>query len=135
MRVFSVIRNKKDGSKFEKGHIIDGIIFDDGITVIRWKSDTGSTSIFNDFEHFDRIHGSKGHAEYDSDIIFYNIEENSDNESYDSYVTNLNAEYNINAEELRDKRIKSLINTTNNIILLAIILICIVLGPIMYNFI
>lgn len=39
------------------GHVADGVIFSDGTTVLRWRTDTRSTAIYASFEDMKAIHG------------------------------------------------------------------------------
>jgi hypothetical protein len=127
MRVFSVIRNKKDGTNFEKGHIIDGIIFDDDETVIRWKTDLKSTSIFRNFEHFSRIHGSKGHPEYNSEIIYYKLVKEDTN----PIEINENSEYNDYDEDVKDKQLKQMFCISR---IFTLIILCVIWYFVYYYF-
>lgn len=70
LRRFEVIRNKKNGSKYETGKLIEGIQFSDGSVVVHWLSDISSISIFENFDTFDKIHGDQGHPEYNSEIVW-----------------------------------------------------------------
>ena len=74
IRTFKVIRNKPDGTEYEVGHLLDGVVFEDGTCVIRWRSEVRSTSIFKSFDEFNKIHGEEGHPEYNSQIIWYEME-------------------------------------------------------------
>lgn len=74
MRVFSVIRNKEDGTKYEQGHLIDGVVFDDETVVIRWRSETPSTAIYQCWSDFYKLH-IESHPDYNSEIIWRKISE------------------------------------------------------------
>ncbi|KKM94418.1 hypothetical protein LCGC14_1198390 [marine sediment metagenome] len=69
MRVFKVIRNKEDGTKYEKGHLIDGIEFDDGTVVIKWRSNRSSVAIYQNYNDFYELHIG-AHPEYNSKVVF-----------------------------------------------------------------
>lgn len=74
MRAFSVIRKKKNGTYYEVGHLIDGVEFEDGTVVIRWRSKMGSTAIYKNLNDFSTIH-IEDHPEYNSELIWRKIEE------------------------------------------------------------
>lgn len=38
------------------GHVLDGVVFPGGKTVIRWRSDKPSTAIFDTFRQFEKVH-------------------------------------------------------------------------------
>lgn len=38
------------------GHVLDGVVFPDGTTVVRWKGKNPSTSTFKSYKHFERVH-------------------------------------------------------------------------------
>lgn len=46
----------------------EGIVFSDGVCVIRWLTATGSTSVFESFDAMLRIHG---HPEYETRVVFH----------------------------------------------------------------
>lgn len=74
--MFRLIR-KKDALIL--GHVLDGVIFDDGTTVIRWDSETPSTAIYNTFEDFKLLHIGN-HPNYESEIQYYEIGEIKNND-------------------------------------------------------
>jgi len=76
MDKFEVIRNKKNGTKYEIGKLIEGVIFSDGTVVIHWLSDISSISIFKNFDEFDKIHGDQGHPEYNTKIQLIKSDKN-----------------------------------------------------------
>lgn len=57
-RVFCMIRQKDESGYSGTGVVLHGIVFADGTTVIHWqtKKKTDSTSIFDSFEDFEKIH-------------------------------------------------------------------------------
>lgn len=59
-------RNPDDQPQYQ------GVVFDDGVTVIRWMTAVGSTSIFPDLNGMLRIHG---HPEYGTEIIWHDGDE------------------------------------------------------------
>lgn len=38
------------------GHVLDGVVFPDGTTVIHWKSKNSSVAVFKTYRHFERTH-------------------------------------------------------------------------------
>lgn len=38
------------------GHVLDGVVFSDGTTVVRWRGKTPSTATFKSYKHFQRVH-------------------------------------------------------------------------------
>lgn len=55
-RVFTIIRNKDKSGVSGKGRVLDGVVFEDGKTVVSWRSDKPSLAIYNSFEEFKNIH-------------------------------------------------------------------------------
>lgn len=53
-----MIREKDESGYSGTGVVLHGIVFSDGTTVIHWqtKKETDSTSIFDSFEDFEKIH-------------------------------------------------------------------------------
>ncbi|KKL71868.1 hypothetical protein LCGC14_2090620 [marine sediment metagenome] len=56
MKYFKVSRKHDESGVSGIGHVIDGIIFDDGTTVIKWLGDMSSIAIYKSFEDFKVIH-------------------------------------------------------------------------------
>lgn len=54
--IFEVYREKDYKNISGIGHVMDGVVFPDGTTVIRWRKKYGSTSIFKSFSQFKRVH-------------------------------------------------------------------------------
>jgi hypothetical protein len=44
---------------------LEGVVFSDGTVAVRWLTPLRSTSVWPDFETFDKVHG---HPEYDSEL-------------------------------------------------------------------
>jgi hypothetical protein len=68
MRIFKLIRGKDTSGVSGTGHVLDGIIFDDGTTIIHWKGQRSSLSIFKNYEDFLAIHVDS-HPENDNLIV------------------------------------------------------------------
>ncbi len=56
MKYFKVSRKFDESSVSGIGHVIDGIIFNDGTTVIQWLTEMSSIAIYKNFEEFKAIH-------------------------------------------------------------------------------
>ena len=56
MRVFTIIRQADESGVSGTGRVLDGIVFDDGTTVVRWRTATASTAIYKTYEDFYYIH-------------------------------------------------------------------------------
>jgi len=47
---------------------LEGVVFTDGTTVIRWLTRHKSTSVWRTFAVFEAVHG---HPEYDSELVWF----------------------------------------------------------------
>ena len=58
MKTFSVIRQNDESGVSGTGKVLEGVVFKDGTTVIRWCVDgqPNSTAIYESFEAFKAIH-------------------------------------------------------------------------------
>jgi len=56
MKVFKVIRKNDESGVSGVGHVINGVIFDNGTVVIRWRTPKWSIAIYNSWEEFKEIH-------------------------------------------------------------------------------
>lgn len=56
VQVFTVNRQADESGHSGTGHIITGITFENGTTVIRWNTPTWSIGIYNDYEEFHMLH-------------------------------------------------------------------------------
>jgi len=56
MKYFKVSRLFDESGVSGIGHVIDGVIFDDGTTVIKWLTESSSIAIYKSFEDFKKIH-------------------------------------------------------------------------------
>ena len=56
MKYFAVAREYDESGVSGTGHIIDGVIFDDGTVVIKWLTEMSSIAIYRSFEEFKAIH-------------------------------------------------------------------------------
>lgn len=57
---FRVIRQKDFSGVSGVGHVADGVRFDDGTVVIRWRGKIASTEVFKCMFDFQEIHGHGG---------------------------------------------------------------------------
>lgn len=55
-RTFKMIRNEDESGVSGTGHVLDGVVFPDGKCVIRWRSDSPTTTIFDTFDDFEAVH-------------------------------------------------------------------------------
>ena len=56
MKIFRVDRKADESGVSGAGHVIDGVIFDDGTVIIRWRTDMASTAIYKNYAEFYKIH-------------------------------------------------------------------------------
>jgi len=59
-RVFRLIRTEDVSGVSGTGIVADGVVFPDGVTVLRWRTVGGSTAIYDSVESVERIHGHDG---------------------------------------------------------------------------
>ncbi len=60
MRRFGMHRGVDRTGVSGTGHIADGVVFDDGTVVVRWKTTTPGTTIFESIAHAQAVHGHDG---------------------------------------------------------------------------
>ena len=60
MRRFMMIRRVDETGVSGTGHIADGVVFDDGKVVVRWRTATPGTTSFDSIEHAKAVHGHDG---------------------------------------------------------------------------
>jgi len=56
MKVFRIKRERDISGVSGIGYVVDGIIFEDGTTVIHWKGKHASTNVFKSYKDFKAIH-------------------------------------------------------------------------------
>ena len=56
VKVFRIIRQSDETGISGSGHVMTGIIFEDGSVVIRWLSETPSTTMYQSWEDFNALH-------------------------------------------------------------------------------
>jgi hypothetical protein len=60
MRKFWLDRWEDESSVSGTGIVAEGIIFSDGVAVLRWLTAGGSTAVYDDIKSVERIHGHDG---------------------------------------------------------------------------
>ena len=55
-RLFKMIRNADESGVSGTGHVLDGVVFKDGKTVVAWLTQTSSIAVYNSFKDFHDIH-------------------------------------------------------------------------------
>jgi len=69
LKVFKVIRKQDESGVSGIGHIIDGVIFDNGKVVIQWRTDMASIAIYESYKDFYTIHIASHPQNESIDII------------------------------------------------------------------
>lgn len=71
MKTFALIREADESGVSGIGKVLEGVVFSDGRTVIRWcvKGQVNSTAIYSSFEHFMAIHVDS-HPTNESKIVW-----------------------------------------------------------------
>jgi len=59
-RVFQLVRAEDVSGVSGTGVVADGVVFPDGVTVLRWRTAGGSTAVYGSVEDVERIHGHDG---------------------------------------------------------------------------
>lgn len=62
-RKFHLQRHEDSSGVSGVGRVAEGIVFSDGMTVVRWLSACGSTNIYNNWEAVMQVHGHGGNTE------------------------------------------------------------------------
>jgi hypothetical protein len=57
VRTFKLMRREDETGVSGKGHVADGAIFPDGITVLVWRTEISSIGVYQSLEDCRRIHG------------------------------------------------------------------------------
>lgn len=68
-RIFTMIIKKDETGVSGPGRVLDGIIFQDGKTVIYWRSDKPSIAIYNSFKEFQQVH-IESHPKNKTEIVW-----------------------------------------------------------------
>lgn len=64
MKRFEMHRQVDETGISGTGHIADGIVFDDGSVVIRWRTENPGTTMFGSLEHAKAVHGHAGKTQF-----------------------------------------------------------------------
>lgn len=72
MKMFEMMRKADESGVSGTGTVLQGVVFDDGTTVIRWKVEgkPNSTGIYNSFSCFRLIH-IDSHPTNETEIVWY----------------------------------------------------------------
>ena len=62
-RRFVLLRKKDLSGNSGTGYVAEGVMFSDGTCAMRWKTETASTTIYDDIEHVKKLHGHEGATE------------------------------------------------------------------------
>ena len=75
MKIFSMVRNTDSTGISGTGRVLDGVIFDSGVTVVEWhgKSHVQSLGVYKTFEEFKFIH-IDSHPENDTWIDWHDLQ-------------------------------------------------------------
>ncbi len=60
MRRFMMLRRVDETGVSGTGHIADGVVFEDGTVVVRWRTSTPGTTNFASLDHAKAVHGHDG---------------------------------------------------------------------------
>lgn len=60
MRVFRLVRSEDVSGVSGTGTVADGVVFPDGVTILRWRTARGSTAVYDSVKDVERIHGHDG---------------------------------------------------------------------------
>jgi hypothetical protein len=64
-RIFKLMRDTDVSGVSGAGHVADGVVFGDGTTVLRWRSEHRSTAVYASLEDAVAIHGHNGATRFD----------------------------------------------------------------------
>ena len=60
MKLFNLVRTEDVSQVSGLGIVAEGVVFSDGVAVLRWLTAGGSTGIYDSIEHLEKIHGHEG---------------------------------------------------------------------------
>lgn len=60
MKRFNLVRTEDVSQVSGLGTVAEGIVFSDGIAVLRWLTAGGSTGVYDSIEDLEKIHGHEG---------------------------------------------------------------------------
>ena len=77
MKRFTIYRRQPPQGHLDGGYAnapdevqLEGCVFTDGTTVVRWRTEYRSTSVWDSFETFDKVHG---HPEYETSVEWLDV--------------------------------------------------------------
>jgi len=73
MYIFKIIRQFDVNETSGVGRVLDGVVFDDGTTVVRWRTAIPSTAIYKTFAEFKAIH-IDSHPENETIIMKHKVD-------------------------------------------------------------
>ena len=65
MRRFMMLRKVDETGVSGVGHIADGVVFEDGTVVVRWRTKTPGTTTFASIDHAKAVHGHDGKTTFE----------------------------------------------------------------------
>ena len=74
IKLFSMIRKHDESHISGTGRVLDGVIFPGGRTVVEWRSENASITIFDNFEEFKAVHINP-HPKNKTEIIWHHVTE------------------------------------------------------------
>ena len=60
MRRFRLVRDQDVSGVSGTGHVADGVQFEDGTVVTRWRATIAQTCVWTSIEHVEAVHGHSG---------------------------------------------------------------------------
>lgn len=60
MRRFRLVRDQDISGVSGLGHVADGVLFEDGKVVTRWRAKIAQTCVWDSIEHVEAVHGHGG---------------------------------------------------------------------------
>jgi hypothetical protein len=69
VRLFKMIRKNDTSGVSGTGHVLTGVVFDDGQTIVKWLSKTSSIGIWKSFDDFLAVHVTS-HPENKTEIVW-----------------------------------------------------------------
>lgn len=60
LRLFDLVRDTDVSGVSGTGYVAEGVVFSDGVAVIRWRGENRSTAIYESIHQLEIIHGHDG---------------------------------------------------------------------------
>lgn len=70
MKAFHMIRVADESGVSGTGKVLEGVVFKDGTTVVRWCTETASTAVYKNFKEFKKIH-IDAHPDNETEIKWF----------------------------------------------------------------